>query len=422
MKRFLIAIGLLLTCGALEAQTLPLLKSVPNYPFTHFELNGLVYPGDSLSMERFFQKLDSVILFGEGNVSIMHIGGSHVQGGMFTQQFRDNLLSISSDLMGGQYFVFPFSAGKTNNPTHFIVKYTGTWEYCRNAIKNENEKRMGLAGATITTTDNDASVSIVTRERYPSTVDPVFQFNKITVLGFSETENVVPIVSYDSVAIRGVHNEWQSSYVFNLPTYTDSICIYFDSVPGEFTLTGVLLESGEPGISVHGIGVNGARVPSYLRCDDFERDLALIKPDLIIFSIGINDAAEDDFDKWIFKQNYAELIKVIRRVNPDCAMLFVTNNDSYKRTKKKNTYQVNSNGLVAQEAFMEMGKKYNAAVWDQFNIMGGLKSMEEWEKADLAKKDKVHFTNEGYRLLGDLLYNALMDRYIEHLKSTAKKP
>ena len=422
MKRFLIAIGLLLTCGALVAQTLPLLKSVPNYPFTHFEQNGLVYPGDSLSMERFFQKLDSVILFGEGNVSIMHIGGSHVQGGMFTQQFRDNLLSISSDLMGGQYFVFPFSAGKTNNPTHFIVKYTGTWEYCRNAIKNENEKRMGLAGATITTTDNEASVSIVTRERYPSIVDPVFQFNKITVLGFSETENVVPIVSYDSVAIRGMYNEWQSSYVFDLPTYTDSICIHFDSVPGEFTLTGVLLESGEPGISVHGIGVNGASVPSYLRCDDFERDLALIKPDLIIFSIGINDAAEDDFDKWIFKQNYAELIKVIRRVNPDCAMLFVTNNDSYKRIKKKNIYQVNSNGLVAQEAFMEMGKKYNAAVWDQFNIMGGLKSMEEWEKADLAKKDKVHFTNEGYRLLGDLLYNALMDRYIEHLKSTAKKP
>ena len=278
MKRFLIAIGMLLTCGALEAQTLPLLKSVPNYPFTHFEQNGLVYPGDSLSMERFFQKLDSVILFGEGNVSIMHIGGSHVQGGMFTQQFRDNLLSISSDLMGGQYFVFPFSAGKTNNPTHFIVKYTGTWEYCRNAIKNENEKRMGLAGATITTTDNEASVSIVTRERYPSIVDPIFQFNKITVLGFSETENVVPIVSYDSVAIRGMHNEWQSSYTFNLPKYTDSICIHFDSVPGEFTLTGVLLESGEPGISVHGIGVNGASVPSYLRCDDFERDLALIRP------------------------------------------------------------------------------------------------------------------------------------------------
>ena len=172
---------------------------------------------------------------------------------------------------------------------------------------------------------------------------------------------------------------------------------------------------------MHGIGVNGASVPSYLRCEDFERDLALIKPDLVIFGIGINDAAEKDFDKWIFKQNYKELIKIIQRVNPDCAMLFMTNNDSFKRIKK-NKYQVNENGLVAQQAFMEMGKKYNAAVWDQFDIMGGLNSMKEWEDAGLAKKDKVHFTNEGYRLLGDLLYNAFIDRYIEHIKSTAKQP
>jgi lysophospholipase L1-like esterase len=99
----------------------------------------------------------------------------------------------------------------------------------------------------------------------------------------------------------------------------------------------------------------------------------------------------------------------------------MTNNDSFKRIKK-NKYQVNENGLVAQQAFMEMGKKYNAAVWDQFDIMGGLNSMKEWEDAGLAKKDKVHFTNEGYRLLGDLLYNAFIDRYIEHIKSTAKRP
>jgi lysophospholipase L1-like esterase len=54
--------------------------------------------------------------------------------------------------------------------------------------------------------------------------------------------------------------------------------------------------------------------------------------------------------------------------------------------------------------------------------MGGLNSMKEWEDAGLAKEDKVHFTNEGYRLLGDLLYNAFIDRYIEHIKSTAKRP
>ncbi len=423
MKRWLIFIGLLLTMRLLVAQTLPLVKSVPDLPFAHLDHNKIIYPGDSLAMERFFQKMDSVVFFGEGNVSVMHIGGSHVQAGVFTQQFRDNLLNISPDLIGGQYFIFPFSTGGTNNPSHYIVRSTGNWTYCRNAVRRETDKRMGLAGAAITTNDSTATVRILTKERYPSDIPPDYDFNKVTIIGFSETENVTPVVSYNDTILHGQYDEWKSTYTFSLPSFTDSICIKFDSVPGEFTLTGILLENDMPGISVHGVGVNGARVSSYLRCDDFERDLELIRPDLIIFGIGINDAAEKDFEKNTFMRQYNELIKVIQRVNPDCALLFLTNNDSYKRekTKKKNRYEVNLNGEIVEEAFMELGKKYNAAVWNQFDIMGGLKSMQDWEEAGLAKKDKVHFTNEGYRLLGDLLYNALITRYIEHIQLNAKR-
>ena len=423
MKKWLVFIGLLLVYRQLSAQTLPLVKPVPDLPFAHLDHNKIIYPGDSLAMERFFQKMDSVVFFGEGNLSIMHIGGSHVQAGTFTQQFRDNLLSISTDLIGGQYFVFPFSTGGTNNPSHYIVRSTGTWTYCRNAVRRETDKRMGLAGAAITTNDSTATVSILTKERYPSDLPPDYDFNKVTVIGFSETENVVPVVSYNDITLQGLYDERKSTYTFSLPDFTDSICIRFDSVPGEFTLTGILLENDMPGISVHGVGVNGAKVSSYLRCDDFERDLELIRPDLIIFGIGINDASEKDFEKNTFKRNYNELIKVIKHVNPDCALLFITNNDSYKRdkTKKKTHYEVNPNGEIVEEAFMELGKKHDAAVWNQFDIMGGLESMQAWEEAGLAKKDKVHFTNEGYRLLGDLLYNALITRYIEHVQRNAKR-
>jgi lysophospholipase L1-like esterase len=263
----------------------------------------------------------------------------------------------------------------------------------------------------------------MTREKNPTDLTPDFDFNKVTVVGFSETENVVPVVNYDGTVLQGQYDEWKSTYTFELPSFTDSICILFDSVPGEFTLTGVLLENGMPGISVHGIGVNGASVPSYLRCDDFERDLELIRPDLIIFGIGINDAAEKDFEKQVFMRNFDELIRIIKRVNPDCALLFMSNNDSFKRVKGKRykRYEVNTNGLIVEEAFLEMGRQYNAAVWDQFDIMGGLKSMQDWEKAGLAKKDKVHFTNEGYMLLGDLLYNALITKYIEHVRLNTKR-
>jgi lysophospholipase L1-like esterase len=423
MKKLLIVIGLLLALAPTFAQTGSLLKPIDDLEFANFDRNQLLYPGDSLTMERFFDKLDSVLFLGQGNVSIMHIGGSHVQAGVFTQQFRDNLLGIAPDLIGGQYFVFPFTAGGTNNPSHYCVSSTGSWDYCRNAVRKETDKRMGLAGAAITTTDAEASVSIVSRERRITALSPRFEFNKVTLLGFSETEDVTPVIGYKGKTLKGTHNERQYTYTFQLPALTDSICIFFEAMPGEFTLTGVLLENDMPGISVHGIGVNGASLPSYLRCDDFERDLHLIRPDLVIFGIGINDAAEKDFNTNYFMRNYGELIHIIKRVNPDCALIFVTNNDSYKRVKvkRKTRYEVNPNGLLVEQAFLELGKKHNAAVWDQFDVMGGLYSMRNWETAGLAQSDKIHFTSDGYKLIGDLLYNAFISRYMEHVKATAKR-
>ena len=422
MKRWIMLICCLVMALIAQAQGQPALRPLPDLSFANFGRNRLVYSGDSTSMGRFYQKLDSVVTFGQGNVSIMHIGGSHVQAGVFTQQFRDNLLSIRPNLMGSRFFLFPFTAGKTNNPSQFMVSYTGEWAYCRNAVVRDTNKRMGLAGAALTTTDTTASISIVTRERYPSHCPPEYVFDKVTLVGFSETGNVAPVVSYDGTTIQGLLDEARSTYTFQLPNLTDSICICFDSVPGEFTITGILLENGFGGISVNGVGVNGASVPSYLRCVDFERDLELVKPDLVIFGIGINDASEKDFTKEAFKRNYGELISIIQRVNPDCALLFVTNNDSFKskRVKRKRVYEVNPNGKVVQQAFMEMASDYGAAVWDQFDVMGGLKSMQAWEKAGLAQKDKVHFTRDGYRLLGDLLYNALVEDYKEHVKNNGK--
>ena len=424
MKRLAWVFGLLFVCANLFGQTDIVLRPLPEYGFTHFERNHLVYPsGDSMAMERFFTKMDSVINFGMGNVNILHIGGSHVQAGTFTQQFRDDLLNIGDDLMGGAYFLFPFTAGGTNNPSHYVIHVTGEWQYCRNAVVRDTDKRMGLAGAAVTTSDSTATIQIVTRERYPSEVPPYYDFNKVTLLGFSETENVTPSISYDGDTLHGDFNEELSQYVFDLPDYTDSICILFDSVQGEFTLTGVLLENDRPGIMVHGVGVNGASVPSYLRCEDFERDLELIKPDLVIFCIGINDAADKDFEVETFKQNYRRLIGIMQEVSPDCALLFVTNNDSFKsrRVKKKRIYEVNPNGAVVEQAFLELGAEYNAAVWNQFDIMGGLKSMQDWQNEGLAQRDKIHFTRDGYILMGDLLFNALIERYLEHLEANKEE-
>ena len=63
-----------------------------------------------------------------------------------------------------------------------------------------------------------------------------------------------------------------------------------------------------------------------------------------------------------------------------------------------------------------LAKKHNAAVWDLFEVMGGLGSIKDWIAAGLANSDKIHLLKPGYELVADLMFNALMQAYDQHLK------
>ena len=44
-----------------------------------------------------------------------------------------------------------------------------------------------------------------------------------------------------------------------------------------------------------------------------------------------------------------------------------------------------------------------------YDIMGGYGSMSVWKEAGLSQGDQVHFTADGYRLIGDLMFDAIMN-------------
>lgn len=89
----------------------------------------------------------------------------------------------------------------------------------------------------------------------------------------------------------------------------------------------------------------------------------------------------------------------------------MTNNDSYIRRKKPN-----EKALVAQDAFVELAEKHQAALWDVFDMMGGLGSAYRWYQNGLMKPDLVHFSNQGYEYLGDCLFEAIMQDYQHYQK------
>ncbi len=397
-----------------------------SYSFVRYDLNRLELGSDSTRMQHFAEKWFRVTSTRKGKINIMHLGSSHVQGGTFPHRVRRNVLLPYTDFVADRGMLFPYSAAaKCNNPFDYKVMRSRVLDLTRNVYK-EPAERLGLCGIAVTAADSAADIAIQLAEP-----DIMWGTNRIVLFGESRG-GVVPCLAVTEKVDKSGLMQWKEMspdeidtslrrYEFRLEEAVDSFHVVLPCGEGQsFALTGVYLANDEPGISYHSIGVNGASLNDYLsKCPYFTHDLRMIKPDLVIFGIGINDASGNNFDTVVFKQKYLQLVDSIRSVNPDCAFIFITNNDSYRHARRK--YTVNENGALARDVFYRLAEETGGAVWDQFAIMGGLRSMQTWYDHNLAQKDRVHFTRAGYELLGDLLSNALFET-LKNMKPTTPAP
>lgn len=399
--------GLALMCQTLLSQNNP--RLVPEFDFIHLDSNAIRFYSENENLNQFFDKLDTLIFEGKGQLSIMQIGGSHVQADIWTDRLRRNFQDLSPNLNGGRGFIFPFSLAKTNNPSYYQVSYTGAWEGYRSSV-SRHKYTWGVSGITATTQDSVASFKLIFGENQT----PKYDFNRIKVFhDLQDSEFCMELKSDPGATIIENHRYGYTEFIMDRHLDTLEIGIYkTESVQDHFNLYGLSLENEDQGLIFNAIGVNGASTKSYLRCELFEQHLAPLRPDLVIFSIGINDAFDSNFCPSCYQENYEDLIAQILRVNPECEFLFVTNSDSYirRRYPNKRVYQ-------AKDVMVDLAQKYSAGLWDLFEVMGGLGSIRTWESNGLAKRDRIHFTPEGYRLIGDLMFAALMEQYDIHLKS-----
>jgi lysophospholipase L1-like esterase len=380
---------------------------VPEHDFIDYDYNFIEFFDDSSSFQLFYSKLDTLLFEGRNKLNIVHIGGSHIQADMWSDRVRQRLYNFIPNNNGGRGLLFPFRLAKTNNPYYYKVEYTGEWKGYRNSVLKHHSE-FGVTGITAKTSDSLSGLKISFRgDNYPD-----YDFNTIKILHNQKNESYCIELLSDTNAIR-ITNDSIGYTEFRLSSYQETFEIAItkmDTIEKEFALYGVTLENQDPGICYHSIGVNGASVPSYLRCELFTKHLEIIKPDLVIFSVGINDAYDTQFTASNYEKNYDTLIKYFQTVSPNAALLFTTNNDSYFKRKYPN-----KKAEDVRDVMKNLAAKYGGGVWDMYGLMGGLGSVRTWEKAGLAKKDKIHFTKAGYETVGDLLFEAIIKSYNEFL-------
>lgn len=383
----------------------------PQYDFVRYDLNRITHFKDSSLFEALYEKMDRLFERGEGKINIVQFGGSHVQADIHTGRLRTRLQTFYPGIKGSRGFLFPFKAAGTNNPYNYTVQYSGTWKSCRNVQSSANCP-LGVAGISVSTADSLSGFTVFSDTRYAEAYD----FNRFRV--YHNTDNIAFDLQFGKPELVDFMwtNTKEGFTEFILNTYVDTLQLKITRSPhcsGEFTLYGFQLFTDDPGFVFHSMGVNGAAVPSYLKCNLLSQQLKELEPDLVIFSVGVNDAHGSNFSPAAFEANYEKFIAMVRAASPSTAILFVTNNDTYFRKKI-----VNPNAGPVREVMIKLCTKYGFGMFDLFNIMGGYGSMGTWDKNGLAASDRIHFTRAGYTLVGDLMFDALLKGYLNHVKQS----
>jgi len=373
------------------------------YPFINYDQSKLYLAKDSSQMMSFYKKIDELREGKRKKVTVVHFGGSHIQAGFWTEVLMDGFQSMGN-FKGGGTFIFPFKIVKSNSPHFFKSFTTGKWIRKRSALAKEMCDNLGMAGMAGITNDsaNTFGFNLLKNNHHQKfnslrvyhNFNPSFEFSIANQTGLQFTRNDFKKNGYSE---------------FFFESYIDSVNFNLarkDTTIPDFMLRGFSIENDNPGFYYASIGVNGASTSSYLRCQEFVNELSTIPPDLVVFSLGVNDTHSVNFSKDQFMANYDSLISLVKIASPNTAILFTTVTDNYMTRRT-----ANKRPIKAEEAMFELMEKHKAAVYDLYAVMGGYKSIYKWQKAGLAAKDKVHFNGRGYSILANLMFDAINRSY-----------
>lgn len=375
------------------------------YPFVSTIFNRIF---NDNRLDSFYQKLYNLKKSDTGIVNIVHIGDSHIQADYLSAVVRNNLQQLFGNT--GRGLVFPYQLAQSNAPTDIAGSSNSYWQFNR-LSHPEIPISAGILGYCIQTNTPGASINLSLKTNEYGDQG----FNKMKFF-LGNTSDISWILQPDIDSIPYlIKNEEGDSTVFK-EVSLDQNCNSFSlsSLPSDNIkqFYGVSLENSNPGVLYHSIGVNGARFDQYNTALLFWQQLGALNADLFIVSLGTNDAQTTSFNDPAFQQQVSLFLQKLKQVSPGASVLITTAPDSYYRRRRSNTALRNLNISLNNYC-----TKQGIPIWDLYRISNGYGSAYSWLKRGLMSNDRIHFTAEGYRLQGALLFNALTKGYNNYISS-----
>lgn len=175
------------------------------------------------------------------------------------------------------------------------------------------------------------------------------------------------------------------------------------------TVYGVALD-GEKGVAVDNFGMRGSSAVGFNKINKllYQRQLRDLNVKCIILQYGVNVVPNVRKDYSYYKKTLVKELSSIRKAQPNVSILVVGPSDMSKNIGgQKVSYP---NIPLIRDAMREAAFETGCAFWDLYESMGGKNAMPEWVSKGLAQKDYTHFSYNGAKYVGEMLFEALLEQ------------
>ncbi len=363
--------------------------------FINFSDNKLIGSPSGKTVETIGQLLTKAKDNGE-LLQILHIGDSHIQADFFTAETRRLLSQWMNTQNTSRGFTFPYSMVKSNNPDDYDVIWEGEWT--RNMWNSIESPLLGLAGVSASTVDSLSRFGLRLKQS-------AISFSPFNLVRVNYHGNGFEPILLEATNAEVLSRD-EGHVIYRLDSESSNVNFGLEKVgqdSGVFTLFGIELLNSDAILQYHAAGVNGATVGTFLGSSNFIQQATDLNPNVVIVSLGTNDAYSPSYSSVRFSQDYSELIARISNALPMASIVVTTPGDHLIDRQR-----INPNIAKINKDIYRVAHGTGCAIWDFYRVMGGNGSVNLWAQQGFCESDKLHLNRKGYRLQGSLLFEAMI--------------
>lgn len=349
--------------------------------------------------------LDALHEGDDRELSILYIGGSHVQSGWLGHGLRAAMQQWATDATGSRGLILPYRITRTNTPTHFRTEYSGDWSGYRCTRNAEREvcNESSLATGILVTTHSGGTLQHVCY--FPDStrclISELEFWTNASIGGWEWSGNG----SLQSAVALEDADGWRLT--FDPPA--DTLGLVFHPTDGTTTwYAGATIAACTRGPRwvIHEWGHNGLRMEHAQALDGWERLLDRLQPDLVIVGIGVNDAMDGvHFNQHAFYLSGLAFLERLKTSQPAILLLGTT------PANPQQSALARAQDLVNQ-SLQSLAQSAECAYLDLEFALGGDDAWEACQMAGYLQPDGVHLTESGYLQVSSIVFEALEASYL----------